>query len=95
MEVTALQHKMNGINGQPFYCCVYEHKEGQYLATFTSDDTDKIINPKSCRVVCLTDLGRRINGSYVAEELQEELNIQAQVNGVGTIYDLSNVITYS
>ena len=95
MEVTALQHKMNGINGQPFYCCVYEHKEGQYLATFTSDDTDKIIDKNSCRVVCLTDLGRRLNGPGKAEELQEELNIQAQVNEVSTIYDLSNIITYS
>jgi hypothetical protein len=95
MEVTALQHKMNGIDGQHFYLCVYEHKEGQYLATFRVDDTDKIIDKNSCRVVCLTDLGRRINGSYVAEELQEELNIQAQVNEVSTIYDLSNVITYS
>ena len=83
---------MNGIHGEPFYYCTYEDELGKYLATFTTNDTDTLINTKDCRVVCLTDLEQAKRGSYIAKELQQELQIQAQVNGVSNIYDLSKKI---
>jgi len=92
MKITALKHQMNGIHGEPFYHCAYENKLGKYLATFTSNDTDTLINTKDCRVVCLTDLDQAMRGGNIAKELQQELQIQAQVNGVTNIYDLSKKI---
>jgi len=95
MKVTALKYQRNGVVGEAFYHCVYNHELGEYLATFTSDDSDTLISIKNCRVVCLTNLGQAMRGDYTAKELQQELHIQAQVNGVNTIYDLSILITQS
>jgi hypothetical protein len=92
MKVTALKYQRNGISGEPFYHCAYENEDGQFLATFESDENDTLINTTNCRVVCLDNLDEAWRGDRIANELQQELQIQAQVNGVTNIYDLSKKI---
>jgi hypothetical protein len=91
MEALSLNYQRNGIYGIGFYQFLYyekyNNKKMKFLATFTTEKDETIIDRTNCRVVCLDDFNSAWRGDNIAYDIQTHL-INIYGNADGCLYNL-------